>query len=123
MVTLQRALHLPADGAFGPVTRTAVVRLQRDHVLAVTGVVTRPVWVVLGAPTGHPTGPLARWARTILRQGATGPAVVALQQALRVTVDGAFGPRTAAAVTAYQRAHHLPVTSVVSTDTWLALGA
>jgi GH25 family lysozyme M1 (1,4-beta-N-acetylmuramidase) len=60
--------------------------------------------------------------RTVtLRIGSTGAAVKALQAALHITADGIFGPHTEAAVAAYQRSHHLPVTGVVTTAMWDAL--
>jgi peptidoglycan hydrolase-like protein with peptidoglycan-binding domain len=50
--------------------------------------------------------------------------VVALQKALRVTpASGWFGPRTRTAVIDFQRRHRLPVTGVVESRTWKALGA
>ncbi|GAW93667.1 peptidoglycan-binding protein LysM [Calderihabitans maritimus] len=36
-------------------------------------------------------------------------------------IDGIFGPRTEAAVKAFQRQKGLPVTGVVDTNTWIAL--
>lgn len=53
---LQRALEQAGyavgasgiDGWYGPDTRAAVIRLQRDRGLAVTGVVSRDVWNALG---------------------------------------------------------------------------
>lgn len=38
VVALQRALHIPADGSFGPQTRSAVVAFQRTHRLTPDGV-------------------------------------------------------------------------------------
>jgi peptidoglycan hydrolase-like protein with peptidoglycan-binding domain len=70
------------------------------------------------ASTGHPT----------LRLGAKGPSVSDLQRRLNahgahLAVDGDFGPRTQAAVLAFQRSHGLAVDGVVGPHTWAALGA
>ncbi len=70
--------------------------------------------------------------RPRLRRGSTGQYVVELQQRLntwiataravpRLAVDGIFGPRTDAAVRAYQRARGLEVDGIVGPKTWAAL--
>ncbi|NUR10162.1 MAG: peptidoglycan-binding protein, partial [Nocardioidaceae bacterium] len=74
------------------------------------------------APTpAHPE--LTRYLDVRLAQGAHGRAVVALQRRLHITADGWFGPRTRDRVKLFQRRHHLPITGVVNTRTWRALGA
>ena len=45
---LQRALHITADGIFGPQTRAAVIAFQRRHHLAVDGIVGPQTWHALG---------------------------------------------------------------------------
>lgn len=62
-----------------------------------------------------------------LRVGSRGDAVERLQQALashgaEISTDGAFGPKTAAAVKDFQRAHGLAADGVVGPMTWGALG-
>lgn len=62
-------------------------------------------------------------SRGLLRRGATGPDVVALQEALHMApADGAFGPRTEENVKAFQRAVGLPTDGVVGPNTRAALG-
>ena len=62
----------------------------------------------------------------IVRQGSENHPVQTLQYLLRahgqaVTVDGIFGPRTNAAVRAFQQARHLAVDGIVGPNTWSAL--
>ena len=62
----------------------------------------------------------------VLRRPASGPAVVRLQERLNVhgaglTVDGAFGPATEAAVRAFQTSMGLTVDGIVGPATWAAL--
>lgn len=64
----------------------------------------------------------------VLRQGAHGASVSKLQKLLKakgynVSVDGDFGPKTAAAVKRFQAAHRLAADGVVGPKTWAALGA
>src|SRR5664279_4390290 len=62
-----------------------------------------------------------------LHPGLTGPAVRRLQRALRrgesrgLVVDGAFGPKTEAAVRSLQAEHDLVVDGIVGPATWAAL--
>lgn len=67
--------------------------------------------------------PLAPYRTTRLRYGYRGPAVTALQRALRVHASGVFDRPTRAKVVAFQRAHHLPADGVVDGDDYHALEA
>jgi peptidoglycan hydrolase-like protein with peptidoglycan-binding domain len=64
-------------------------------------------------------------AEPVLRLGASGEVVRQLQSALQglgydpITIDGQFGPRTEAAVKAFQRAQGIAVDGVVGDITWL----
>lgn len=53
VAVLQRALHVGADGGFGPITRNAVLAAQKRLKLARTGVVDAATWAALGR-TGSP---------------------------------------------------------------------
>ena len=63
----------------------------------------------------------------LVRSGSKGSAVLSVQKELKAAgispgpIDGEFGPKTRAAVVAYQRKHHLEVDGVVGAKTWSAL--
>jgi len=56
-----------------------------------------------------------------IKRGSRGDYVKKLQTALAVTVDGAFGPATEAAVIAFQKKVGLPADGIVGPYTWEAL--
>lgn len=64
---------------------------------------------------------LTPYSGIYLRQGSTGNAVKALQKALGVTQDGIYGPKTAAAVERFQRAHGIAASGRVGYTVWRAL--
>ena len=117
VVVLQRGLRVTPDGAFGPKTRAAVVAFQTRQRIARTGVVGHPVWDRLEKLDY----PLIAYRGVTLRQGSRGAVVVVAQRALRVTADGAFGPRTGAAVKVVQLRARLARTGVVRNQTWVAI--
>jgi murein L,D-transpeptidase YcbB/YkuD len=100
------------DGIFGPRTEEAVKSFQGGSGLTVDGIVGPRTWEALPADPNTPQ----------LAKGASGPVVVALQEALRDfdpgPVDGLFGPRTEAAVRAYQRDQGVLVDGIVGDQTW-----
>src|SRR5215470_10405705 len=63
-----------------------------------------------------------------LREGARGPAVLALHRQLAQdgfyssSIDGNFGPLTDRAVRLFQSSHKVPSDGVVGPATWAALG-
>ena len=101
---------LATDGTFGPITQAKVRDFQRVAGLSVTGTVNNQTWEELVV---------------LLQQGATGPAVVALQRQLNhvdgagLDPDGVFGPLTDAAVRHFQQVieGEIPTGRVV-TLTW-----
>jgi peptidoglycan hydrolase-like protein with peptidoglycan-binding domain len=147
---LQRALHLPVDGEFGPETEAAVRTLQARHGVAVDGVVGPATWALIGAHNAATLTPPASALSAAAAQqpnvdavaadtgltpgsggtagGAAGPiiggatAVDWLQRALHLPVDGEFGPETEAAVRTLQARHGVAVDGVVGPATWALIG-
>lgn len=113
---LQRLLNangarVKIDGSFGYSTRAAVTAYQRSHHLAVDGSVGPATWSKL---------------LPVLKYGAKGPSVTALQQTLRdqgqrPAADGSFGPETRNSVRAFQRSKNLAADGSVGPATWRAL--
>lgn len=77
----------------------------------------RSVIAGFARPKYGPTGPKRSW-----RQGDTGPMVKRIQQKLNVTVDGEFGPKTKAALLAWQRDRWPARNGVAGPRTLKALG-
>jgi murein DD-endopeptidase MepM/ murein hydrolase activator NlpD len=109
------------DGVAGPMTRSAVRRLQARRGLAVDGVAGPQTRRALGR-RGRP-----RLGSRPLREGARGWDVAALQFLLARhgfpsgSVDGGLGPRTAGALTRFQTWAGLAADSVAGRGTLAAL--
>lgn len=75
-----------------------------------------------GTPAPQPPRPGQAWppGRT-LKEGCNGPDVAELQRRLRIGADGAFGPKTKAAVVAFQRSKKLTADGICGPRTAAAL--
>lgn len=112
---LQRALGgVAVDGVFGELTRDRVVALQRSMAQPPTGIVTPELWDVLEAREF----PFVAHRSTVLREGDSGPAVLAVQRLLGVAMTGVFDEVTRRAVKAAQARAGLASTGVVASRTW-----
>jgi peptidoglycan hydrolase-like protein with peptidoglycan-binding domain len=107
------------DGVFGPGTKQAVMDFQEAEGLTVDGIIGNATWSRMPADPKTP----------VLKRGSTGNAVSSLQTGLKRfdvpgsptdpgPVDGDFGPRTEAAVKAYQKHQKLREDGVVGPRTW-----
>lgn len=109
------------DGIRGPLTRRGIVRFQRRNGLAVDGIAGPRTRAALGW-RGRP-----KVGRRVMRQGARGWDVAALQYLLQRAghgpgrADGLFGPLTHAAVLRAQRAAGLTVDGLAGPATLGAL--
>ncbi|QQQ73743.1 penicillin-insensitive murein endopeptidase [Saccharothrix sp. 6-C] len=114
VLAAQHLLHhhgrqVTADGIFGPATDAAVRDFQRAKGLTADGVVGPDTWAQLAVT---------------LREGATGPAVRALQVQLNAkrrtsaAVTGTFDAVTRGAVVAFQQHAGIGADGVVGPTTW-----
>ena len=58
----------------------------------------------------------------VLKKGSKGESVRTLQEFLKITVDGDFGPKTESAVKAFQKKTGLTVDGIVGRNTWAVMG-
>ncbi len=88
--------------------------LRRDVGTALAG-----AWHASLIPSAEPSG--VGQQRPTLRRGDAGEAVMVLQRALGLVVDGQFGPRTEAAVRQWQRDRALVPDGIVGPRSWAML--
>jgi peptidoglycan hydrolase-like protein with peptidoglycan-binding domain len=127
------------DGVLGAQTVKALKAFQSAHGLKVDAVVGQATWSALSArlpkTTHHESKSSKKSGVKALAASSAASThkassthkvkhggVKALQNALGLSPDGVFGPKTARAVKRYQKAHGLTADGVVGPDTRRALG-
>ena len=112
-----RGHPVTVDGIFGPKTEAAVEGFQIADQITVDGIVGPQTWGAL---------------ILVVASGSTGDAVRGVQEEFQfrnlsgnpgqgLAVDGVFGPKTRAAVRAFQQALGITVDGIVGPVTWRAL--
>lgn len=126
----QKLLGLTQDGIFGKVTQAKTIEFQRNMKLTPDGIVGTKTWDAMGKLLAYLAAQANKPAEPpypgILKQGSTGTHVRTVQMRLRdlkysITVDGDFGPKTKAAVIAFQKSKRLTADGIVGKNTWGAL--
>jgi lysozyme len=121
VTTIQHLLHISADGIFGSQTQHAVEKFQHAHHLDVDGIVGKHTIAVLDKPaktappkpdkhgkwSPAPALSAVQGGKATLHEGERGSAVTHVQHLLAVDADGEFGPKTRAAVVAFEHRHKL----------------
>lgn len=136
---VQAQLGVAADGLFGPITKDAVMKFQRNASIDVDGIVGPQTWAALDrarqvadakvASAPAPSQPVLRVGYGYSAKEDRAP-VARLQEGLnksfpaysKLHVDGRYGPRCAAVVKEFQRRSGLRVDGIVGPQTWAALG-
>ena len=126
------------NGILGPETRTAIIEFQKTKNLPQTGIVDERTWqtmfdsvagILRTVPSSAIALPSLIYPGFPLQVGSEGPDVYIIQQYLSyisavleglppVQPDGIYGPRTEAAVRAFQEFFGIDVTGVVDQYTW-----
>lgn len=111
LLLANKGYKLSVDGKFGAQTKAAVISFQKKNGLEADGVV--------GPKTLKKLAP-------VTKSGAKGNEVKAVQTLLRgngynIAADGSYGPKTSAAVKAFQKKKGLSADGVVGPITWGSL--
>jgi len=127
LVTL-KYLNDTIDGRFGTKTAKAVAAFQKQHNLEDDGIAGPKTLKLLFSSSAKEYGAEAEeenplLTNELLKQGSTGAAVKAAQQALKTlgyldgAADGIYGPKTVLAVKAFQKANKLSRDGIIGPKT------
>lgn len=103
---LQGKLGIEADGVFGPGTEKALKDYQQKHGLKIDGIAGPDTFASMGLQE-----------LILLRRGSRGETVKKLQESLKITADGRYGPDTEKAVKDYQQKNSLKADGVAGPET------
>ena len=104
-------------------TRTSRTRTPRFTLATIAALVCALfLGLSVAAAASAPTAS-ASAATVVARVGTRGWTVVVVQRVVGTPADGVYGPRTATAVAAWQRARKLPATGLVDSATWARIWA
>ncbi len=125
-----------ADGIFGVQTKAAVIKLQKDYNLKQDGKIGPDTWTVINTlnvsnaeqEVVDPTQPSVGASSTTLRRGSKGAAVTKLQRQLiqlgylaAGEDDGKYGPKTALAVSKFQKDEKIKTDGIAGPETFVRL--
>ena len=115
---------LVVDGAFGNLTKQAVMAFQKQYSLTIDGIVGDQTWAVVDTIDA---GENDTSSRATLCFSSTGEDVKYLQRRLNgigfgsLVVDGIFGVATEEAVKKFQKYYDLTADGIVGSQTWAKL--
>jgi len=117
VVAIQTKLGISTVGGYGPGTKAAVEKFQKDNGLLVTGDVDETTYKAIMA-IKDPVVPSATGYTRDLTLKSTGPDVVTIQTRLGISTKGGYGPETENKVKEFQRKYKLSETGIVNKDTF-----
>lgn len=120
---LQAILGVKADGVFGAKTKSALKAWQKAHGLKADGIFGLKTQAAMTkiSISATPSTPAATVPTVSLKSGSSGTPVKQLQTILGVKGDGIFGPKTKAALIAWQKAHGLKADGILGPKTIAAM--